>query len=187
MKRVLRQNINTKEYWDNLLKLGKWGKERGKLHELLAKFFPKNKKITVLDIGCATGHGTYAIAKKLPFASFEACDFSSQGIKQAKKMYGNRIKFFVHDVYKNKLNKKYDYILFIETLEHVTNPKKVIRKYLKNCKKMIVTVPYKEKGWKEHIYSFEKNSFNDLPSFKKYSIFRKPGTDMDIILYLFEN
>lgn len=186
MKRVLRKNINVKKYWNKLLKTGEWGKERGKLYLKLKKYLPKNKKIKVLDIGCAIGHGTIQLAKKLPLASFEACDFSDKGIKQAKKLYGKYIKFFVHDVYKGILKKNYDYILFIETLEHVNNPKRIIKKYLKYCKKILVTVPYKEKGWKEHIYIFNKDSFKDFKEFKKYSIFKKPGTDMKIILYMFE-
>ena len=190
MKRILKKNINVKPYWDNLLKSGEWGKERGQLYLLLAKYLPRKQKATVLDIGCAIGHGTVKLAKKLPNAEFEACDFSARGIKNAKRLYGKEIKFFVHDLNKDKLAKKYDYILFVETLEHLTNPIKVVRRYMEYCsKKMLVTVPYKERGWKEHLYSFDKNSFKKIKEFKKCFVLRKPLADTPnskIILYLFE-
>ena len=71
----------------------------------------------------------------------------------------------------NNLNKIYDYILFIETLEHLNKPKKIIRKYLEFCnEKILVTVPYKEKKWKEHLYFFDENSFKDIREFKKHFI-----------------
>ncbi len=187
MKRVLKKNINVKSYWDRLLKTGEWGKERGKLHALLIKYLPKKEKITALDIGCAVGHGTIILAKNLPNVKFDACDFSTTGIKAAKRLYGAKVKFFVHNVYKDKLKKDYDYILLIETLEHINNPIKIVRKYLEHCnKKMIVTVPYHERGWKEHIYSFDEHSFQSIKEFKKYKILRKPGTDTQIILYIFD-
>lgn len=187
MKHILKENINTKQYWDKLLRSGEWGKERGKLYSLLVKYFPKKKGITALDVGCALGYGTITLSKKLPNIKFEACDFSTTGIRIAKKVYGKKINFFVHDIYKDRLKKNYDYILFIETLEHIINPVKVIKKYLRYCNKgILVTVPYLEKGWKEHLYSFDKNSFKKLKGFKRCYTFNKPGTDQKIILYVFE-
>ncbi|UCD20987.1 MAG: methyltransferase domain-containing protein [archaeon] len=181
------KGFNTKSRWNKLLRTGAWGKERGEFHKKILKYLPKNKEITVLDIGCAVGHGTIELAKKLKKAKFEACDFSNDGIKKAKGLYGKKIKFFVHDVYKDKLKKKYDYILIIETLEHLKNPKKIVKKYLKSCKILLVSVPYKEKElWKEHINRFDESSFRDFKELIKRVIFRKPGSDMKLILYIFE-
>ena len=102
-------------------------------------------------------------------------------------MYGNKIRFFIHDISKDKLNKKYDYILFIETLEHIEKPKEAIEKYLEYCnKRILVTVPYKELGWKEHVYYFDENSFNDIKEFKEFHIFNKPKASTRIILYIFD-
>ena len=189
MKRVLKNNINTKERWNKLLGTGGWGKERGKIYLKVKKHLPRKRKITALEIGCANGHGLIELAKKTKNITYEACDFSDKGIKQAKKLYGKKIKFFVHDVYKDKLKKNYDYILIIETLEHINNPKKAVKKYLKYCnERLIVTVPYKEKGWIEHVYKFDTNSFEDIKEFKKYKIqkivIRKKMKL--IILYIFE-
>jgi len=185
MKRILKKNINTKVRWNKLLSTGEWGKERGKFYSKIKNFLPKKKKIKALEIGCATGHGLIELAKTFSNIKFEGCDFSENGIKHAKKKYGKKINFFVHDVYKDKLNKNYDYILIIETLEHLNNPKKVIKKYLKHCNKLIVTVPYKEKGWKEHVYSFNEKSFNDMEEFKRYKII-KTNKDKKILLFIFE-
>ncbi len=184
--RLLKRNINTKSYWDELLKSGYWGNERGELHNHLAKFIPKNKKITILDMGCAIGHGTIILSKKHPLTKIGGCDFSSKGIKQAKNKYGKKIRFFLHDIRKDKLPKKYDYILLIETLEHLTAPKKAVRKYLKNCSNFIATVPYKEKGWKEHVHYFDENFFNNIKGFRTYKIFNKPKTNQKIIAYFFK-
>jgi len=186
VKRIIKNNINTKEYWDDLLDSGTWGKGRWKLYKKLIKYFPKKRKMTALDIGCAVGHGLIELANKLQNISFEGCDFSDKGIKQAKKLYGNKMNFFVHDVYKDDLIKKYDFILFIETLEHINNPKKIIRKYLKYCnEKIFVTVPYKQGLWKEHIYRFDEYSFKEFKEFKKYYI-HKIKNNSKIILYIFE-
>src|SRR3989344_2197729 len=187
MKRTIKNNINTVNYWDNLLKNEKWGEERGSIYKKLFKYFPRKRKITALDIGCAIGHGLNELVIKLNNIKFEGCDFSVEEIRKAKKIYGDKVNFFVHNVYKNNLNKNYDYILFIETLEHLNKPKKIIRKYLEFCnEKILVTVPYKEKKWKEHLYFFDENSFKDIREFKKHFIFGKFNTNQKIILYIFE-
>lgn len=186
MKRVLEENINTKEYWDSLLMNERWGKGRGRIYDKLIPFFSKKDEVTALDIGCAIGHGVMSLAKKLPNVNFEACDFSTTGIKKAKELYDGKVKFFVHDVLKDDLNKKYDYILFVETLEHIDNPKKVIRKYLNYCKKMLVTVPYKEGLWKEHLYQFDEHSFDDIKELKEYHILEKGKEGGKIILFVFK-
>ena len=80
MKRILKENINTKVYWNKLLNKGEWGKERGAIYKKLYKYLPNSKNIIALDIGCATGHGIIALAKKLTNIKFEACDFSEKGI-----------------------------------------------------------------------------------------------------------
>jgi 2-polyprenyl-3-methyl-5-hydroxy-6-metoxy-1,4-benzoquinol methylase len=187
VKRVLKENINTKDYWDELLTNEIWGRGRGKIYNKLIPFFEKNKEITALDIGCAIGHGIMSLSSNLPNVKFEACDFSTTGIKKAKELYSEKIRFFVHDVLKDDLDKDYDYILFVETLEHVDNPKKIIKKYLKNCKKMMVTVPYKEGLWKEHVYQFDEFSFDDIKELKEYHLIDKGEKNRKIILFIFEN
>ncbi len=186
MKRVIEENINTKKYWDELLSNDLWGRGRGKIYNKLVPFISKGK-VTVLDIGCAIGHGIMSLAGNLPNAVLEACDFSTIGIEKAKKIYGGKIRFFVHDVLKDQLDKDYDYILFVETLEHFENPDRIIKKYLSYCNKMLVTVPYKEGLWKEHLYQFDEHSFNNIKELKEYHILKKGEKDRRIILFIFEN
>jgi len=187
MKRILKKNINTKNYWNSQLKSGKWGAERGILYSKLTKYLPKKGTYSCLDIGCAAGHGIATLTKLRRNINFDACDFSNNGIIAAKSNYNNtKIRFFTHDILKDSLNKKYDYILIVETLEHVNDPLRAVKKYIKYCnKKLIITVPYKEQGWKEHIYSFDEKSFASVPEFRKYQILNKPGGG-NIIVYLFE-
>jgi len=182
----LRKSINTKKYWGSLLQSGKWGKGQEYLYTSIAKLFSK-KKITILDIGCANAFGTMALKNKLKNATIDACDFSKEAISNAKKKFGMNIDFFVHDVAKDKLKNKYDYILMIETLEHLDNPDKIVKKYLKCCKNMIVIVPYNETESDEHVYSFDEDSFSNFKEFLKYAIFTIPGTDLEMIIYIFES
>lgn len=186
MRRVLEENINTKEYWDGLLKTGEWGKERKGLYSLIADFLPE-KKITILDIGCAVGHGTIALKKKLSKAKIEGCDFSDKGIKKAKEMYGDEIDFFVHDIRTDELSKNYDYILLVEVLEHLNRPKEAVEKYLEYCREgLLATVPCKHEGWKEHVYDFNKDSFNEFDELEDIKEIEKPSTGERLFLFIFE-
>ena len=190
MQRALLKNINTPRYWNKLLKSGEWGKDRGRLHAKIATFLPRNQKLTCLDIGCATGHGTAVLAERRPLISFEGCDFSASGIRAARQAHGKQARFFLHDVRKDRLEKDYDYILLIETLEHLDKPLETILKYLPHCRKaLLATVPYNETPgkWKEHVHTFNEHSFHQLPQPPNHHIFPKPDPKphQQIILYQF--
>lgn len=187
MKRILEENINTEEYWNELLEGGEWGKEREGLYSKIADYLPK-EEVTVLDVGCAVGHGTIALKEELPKAKVEGCDFSDKGIKKAKEMYGDRLNFFVHDIRTDELPNKYDFILLIEVLEHLDQPKKAVEKYLRYARKnLLVTVPYKHEGWKEHMYKFNTTSFDDFEELEDYKIIKKPSTGERLILFIFKS
>ena len=62
-----------------------------------------------------------------------------------------------------------DYITIVQTLEHLENPKEVIKKCLTKCNNLVITVPYREKGFKtqEHIITgFDENSFKEFEVIK---------------------
>ncbi|MFA6089238.1 MAG: class I SAM-dependent methyltransferase [Candidatus Woesearchaeota archaeon] len=195
MKQI-KKNINTQKYWNNIFKKEKFGIGREFLYSSVAKFIKdennkyKNKQSHILDIGCALGHGTIRIQEVLKNSLVDACDFSDVAIKKAKNNYKN-INFFVHDVNKDKLTNNYDMIVMIETLEHLDNPIKAVKKYLKCCKQMIIVTPYDERNDEnkeisaEHTHSFDEFTFSKIKEFKKFSIFKIPNTNLNMIIYFF--
>lgn len=46
------------------------------------------EKVTIIDVGCGTGHTTIALGKRLPDVSFLGIDTSKQSIEQAKRQAG---------------------------------------------------------------------------------------------------
>ncbi len=70
---------------------------------------PKEKILTILDIGCGSGNISISLAVNLPEAQIIATDISEQAIKVAsenakKHNVANRIKIVRHDILKDNLN-----------------------------------------------------------------------------------
>lgn len=84
-----------------------------------------NKKL--LDIGCADGTTTYQIYKNFKNNIITGLDYYIKAIDFAKKKYP-QIKFVAGDAHNMPFkNNSFDVITAIETLEHLHNPKKVLK------------------------------------------------------------
>ena len=96
----------------------------------------------MLDVGCAIGDGCELLKENFPKSMIAGIDYSNIGIEKAK-LKSNDIDYKVVDIEKDDIQKKYDYIIMIETLEHFDNPFLIIQKILKNIKKsIIIMTPY---------------------------------------------
>lgn len=125
----------------------------------------------VLDVGCGDGRLCYELKK----ANLEVVgvDFSERAIDFAKA-FNPSVKFYVKDIKDLQLNHKFDFIILMETLEHLI-PKQIptiMKNLSKNLKKegrLIITVPSTNLPVeKKHYQHFsEKSLMNTLkPYFK---------------------
>ncbi len=187
----------TKKFYNAKSKKYKENFKKGSLYEEVAIVVGQNKKI--LDIGCANGlFGKYLKKKNNVVYGVEISDKMAI---QAKK---NLNKVFVLNIEKNPLpfkNNEFDVILCMDILEHLFDPREVLKKlknYLKPTGLLIVTVPnavhwsmrlhilsgkfnYEEKGLRDsgHIRFFTsttalslfKNSGYVVESYSQISVF----------------
>ncbi len=97
---------------------------------------------SVLDVGCNTGFIGRALKKRGVIC--DGIDINTEALKKAKKYYR---KLYVRDLYSSKLNignHKYDYILFMDVLEHLPRPDLLLTDSIKNLKKsgsIIISLP----------------------------------------------
>jgi SAM-dependent methyltransferase len=117
--------------------------------------FQNKKEISILDIGCGRGNIS------LPFASLSyrvtGIDLNADSIDEIKKKNNfNNAEFRVQDATALDINKKYDFIIASEVIEHMEKPEFFL-KFLKNVLKekgfLIITIP-NGKSWEERIRKF---------------------------------
>jgi 2-polyprenyl-3-methyl-5-hydroxy-6-metoxy-1,4-benzoquinol methylase len=93
-----------------------------------------SKKFNVLDAACGTGYGSFILAKKS--RKVTSIDYSKTAIKIAKQYYSkNNITFLRKNINNFASKKKFDLIVSIETLEHLSKYDAI--NWLKKCKKML--------------------------------------------------
>ena len=161
-----RINLNTQEYMNDFYKNyfnDNIAERRNSLYEEVLEWL-SGGRISVLDVGCGTGYGLAYIRDRKPDIDLYGCDFSDYAIVEARKRYEN-ITFFEHNIVNDDLNDRYDYMLLLQTLEHLEDPMFVINKLLKCCTYLIVSVPFEDCLKKDigHIYSgFTEGSFKDF-------------------------
>ncbi len=96
----------------------------------------------LLDIGCNTGYLGKSLLEKN--VKSDGIDINKNALKIAAKFY-NQV--FSRDLYQGKLDlpqKKYDYIVFLDLLEHLPRPDLVLsdsKKYLKKDGQIIISMP----------------------------------------------
>lgn len=101
----------------------------------------------ILDIGCADGTFTKVILENSKTKKIVGIDVLSSSVAYAKKRFARskKLSFKVADAHRLPfLNKEFDAIFCLETLEHVENPEMVlaeVRRVLKDSGYIIVLVP----------------------------------------------
>lgn len=115
--------------------------------------------VTVLDVGSGPGYGLRHLCGKNPTWEATGIDFSSIAVKKAV------IPVIQSDIIKDPIEKKYDYVLCVQTLEHIADPAPVVRKMLGAARRqLIITVPFQEDVSEHelHEFSFDKDFFRQF-------------------------
>ena len=157
-------NPNTKRYWNKKLR-GCGSFWRNEHYEYIVPLLPAHEEFSLLDVGCAIGDGCELLQARFPKAKISGADISPAGIEKAARK-NTRIQYFVFDILKDPMPDVFDYITFIETLEHFDEPFSVINKSLAYTRRaLIISTPYSpersgpSRGYDEHRYAFNERTF----------------------------
>ncbi|MFZ3301098.1 MAG: methyltransferase domain-containing protein [Microgenomates group bacterium] len=126
-----------------------WEGRRELLKNLIGR---SNKNIKILDVGCGTGETLTFVNKIYPNSDLYGIDNSDMAIKYAKSRGHKKIYKRVADKLKFQSN-FFDYILFLDVLEHIEDDQKAIneaKRVLKKGGKIIITSPALSFIWSEH-------------------------------------
>lgn len=103
----------------------------------------------LLEVGCSNGYGSQFFDNSIDYLGL---DYDAAIIQVAKEEgWGENCKFVNADINTFDL-KKYDTIVAMEVIEHIDTGKEIAQKLKKHCKRLLITVPYKEEPgfWGEH-------------------------------------
>jgi len=158
-------NINTRKYWNRRYQQPRKGSGLAHYKELV-KLFPKKKAFSLLDFGCGSGEGLNMLQNKFLKARIEGCDFSELAIKEARQK-NKKLGFYVSDIRKDEIPKKYDYIISVSVIEHFKKPEEIIKKCLEHANTLILDCPYNDYGI-EHLFPCKEDTFKEFnPKVKK--------------------
>ena len=106
------------------------------LYIFLKSNFNKNKKITILDVGC--GKGQYSVYFKNYFKNLTYFGFDTKISPEWQSLKNKKINFFVYNIGENRNNKikkiikKVDLIFSVSVFEHIKNDLKSYIQLIKN-------------------------------------------------------
>lgn len=164
MKRIRNENINTGEHFDELFTEQKdvySSYNQIKLYDTLFSLglFAEG---TILDYGCGNANSLAQIVTEKKLQGI-GVDISSTIIQKNKNDFPTLIFKTVEEF--NSSVTISETVICTHTLEHTDNPLEIAEKLLSVAtKKLFIIVPYKESWNKcpEHLWEFDKNSFNSL-------------------------
>lgn len=185
MKIVSTKNLNTKEEWDTNWKnrnstkgfrnITMDGSDNGDLHsyeKISLKYHKSNS--SVLEMGC--GDGFFLKYLKGQFDNIEemGADISSYGVEDAKKRYD--INCVTIQPFEYFTNKKFDYVISHQVIEHVDEPEKFLDYllyFLKEKGTLVISSVTDQFNYdRYHMFSFDEADFQHLlyPRFEKVEI-----------------
>lgn len=131
-------------YWLlDLMFLRSWH-VRKKIRDL----YPKSTKMEIFDAGMGFGQYTYFLAKRFPSSNILAVDVKEDQIEDCKRFFSEcgfkNVKFEIADLTQMHFNKKFDFILCVDVMEHIADDELVFRNFehaLKEGGKLLVNTP----------------------------------------------
>ncbi|MCG8404647.1 MAG: FkbM family methyltransferase [Phycisphaerales bacterium] len=183
-----RWNRNTLNYWDEQYTgdtaEDHWGSPiRLHFYDLVAEALPR-EPATILDVGSGLGIGGRHLTDIYPEWRVEGLDISPAACHRAV------IKTHEVDLRTKEIPGRYDYVLAVETLEHFSDPLKVLEKLYKAARRAVVlTVPYQGRLSTLHPVRFDADTFIEYPHVqieltkRRYASSGSTKTDMLAVLY----
>ena len=166
MKNLDKENINTIDYWNNFYSKRETEairKKRLYFYQEIKELLDNKKEHSLLEIGCGTGYGLNYLSTILTEYKMSGIDLSDEAINMGKKLFPN-LSLNSMNILEQDIDKNYDFIIIIQTLEHFINPENIVNKLLKKCEKLIISVPYEKYLRKDeaHVSSgFTEDSFRE--------------------------
>ena len=102
------------------------------IKNVLKKKFKFNKKYKCLDVGCGNENFSIELENITNFI-VDSADVDKKINK--KKQKNRRGKFYLYDIERRNLKKKYDIIFLLDVLEHIKNEKKFLQSVFFSFKK----------------------------------------------------
>ena len=143
----------------------------------------------VLDLGCGDGRWLNYLHEEYNCKLY-GVDYSRERIKKAREMSNSDIRYWNQDAYsftKNyKVDKwgKFDYVLMVEFLEHLENPKRILKRLKQISKNIIGTVPLNF-PYKAHLQVFksEQDFKSRFPEWDIKTFVKDNNKDGNIYFY----
>lgn len=167
-------NINSESYWTEQYSTNP---DRHNNHDevkdtFFANYIEDGK--SVLDIGCGNGMFLSYVQRRCPESPLWGIDLASSAIAECMQMFPKG-KFINGSIFETDFGKTFDYVVCMETLEHLEHPEEMARRIGELSHDMcLVTTPYKDHiPSAEHIQEFDYREIQEMfmPYFKHLWVF----------------
>ncbi len=165
------EHVNSTSYWNERFSTGDWSQNQGEAQtrffaSLAVRLLPswalhemKTRQRTVIDLGCAEGGGTVALAQALEGCKVVGVDFASSAVNRARALHPG-YDFVVGSLQAPPAGAE---VIFVSNvLEHVQDPQAALQSLAAHpgVKYLIVLVPLHEVlRHHEHVVTFDYNNF----------------------------
>lgn len=127
----------------------------------------------VLDIACGVGYGSYLISKNPDVKIVHGYDRAEKAINQANDSFSSeKIEFILGDP--TQVDKKYDVLVCLETIEHLQNPT-ILNELVNRCgiNEIIISFPNKKTTHYNQYHIWDITEEDIIRIFEEFQCFNK--------------
>lgn len=148
MKFNYKDNPNTVKFWDNYYTKRVVERKNNWLFDMVLAYLAPYTNPVAIEVGCGGGRTIIELCKLRRGVRWTGLDFSASGIKRANLKYAKYAKWWCDDIVnvakRSEVVPVFDFILCVETLEHLSEPEIVCGlffQWLKADGIILITVP----------------------------------------------